>query len=370
VFQIDGVTSSGTAGLTALAALPTGTPIQVHGSVTPALLGIDAHLVEAGIGTFFGGTDFVEGHVVGRTGGIGSDAVLEVLGSSTDAAHTTFQFGTTFVVDTSFADTKVVRRAEDGAVDVDALNIGQFVRIYGTLSGTTMSADTATSVIRMHPTRVFGTAGGAPSGAMLTVDLTNVGLLDDAAFNWPDGGFTPVDPNAFKAQIGALGVGQDISVVSTVNVLGYFSGIEDSGPDFTASALVNQSTSDALFFIRNRPGIGSNALVTANAIQIQVNIAGPPVAGETAFVDRGFAGSIPMPFAPTPTVNRASGTGNYSLRDRTSGTVRVFSRFSDFASALQSDIAMGATLVQLGAIGTYTQLQNSIDAAVATAVVD
>ena len=137
-----------------------------------------------------------------------------------------------------------------------------------------------------------------------------------------------------------------------------------------ATALVNQSTAAALLFVRNRPNIGQNALVTANAQQIQLNLVGPPVFGEFAFVDRGFIGTIPLPNAPTPTINHPAGTGNYSLRDRTNHTVRVFTRFSDFASALQSDIAMGATLVQLAAIGEYTQLQNSIDTPVATAVVD
>jgi hypothetical protein len=189
-------------------------------------------------------------------------------------------------------------------------------------------------------------------------------------FHWSDSGFTPVDPHNFTADIGDLGVGLEISVVSSVDAIGFFSGIEDTGPDFTATALVNQSMAAALLFVRNRPNVGFTALVTANAAQIQLNLVGPAVPGEFAFVDRGFIGAIPLPNAPTPTLNHPAGTGNYSLRDRTNHTVRVFTRFSDFASALQSDIVMGATLVQIAAVGTYTQLQNSIDTAIATAVVE
>lgn len=370
VFQIDGVILTGGAGLTALAALPVDTSIQCFGSVTSGGPGIDVSYVEAGSGTYDGGTDIVEGHIVGRTGGVGSDAVFEVLGHSNDAAHTTFVYGTTFLVNTSFANTKVVRRGSAAPFDVDDLNVGQLVRVYGTLSGTTMSANTATSVIRMQPTRVFGAAAGAPIGTTLTLAITRVGGLADTAFNWSNGGFTPVDPNAFRANIGALGVGQAINSTSSVTVLGYFSEIADAGPDFTANALVNQSTAPALLFVRNDPNVGFTVLTTANASQIQLGVVGPPAVGEFALVDRGLLGSIPLPTGPTPTVNHPSVTGFYSLRDRTSNTVRIFARFSDFASALQSDIVQGATLIQLGALGTYTQAINSIDAGIATAVVE
>jgi hypothetical protein len=195
-------------------------------------------------------------------------------------------------------------------------------------------------------------------------------LLADTAFDWADGGFTPTDPDALTANVGALGVGLAINSTSSVTAIGYFSGIGDSGPDFIASALVNQSTAAALLFVRNRPGIGFNVLTTANASQIQLNVTGVAAGGEFARIDRGPLGSIPLPTAPTPTVNHPTVTGFYSLRDRTTHTVRVFTRFSDFSSALQSDVVQGATLVQFGAVGTYTQVINTVDASVATAVVE
>ncbi len=370
VFQIDGVPSTGSAGLTALSGLPVDAPIQCFGSVAPTTARFNVLYVEAGVGTYNGGTDVIEGHIVGRTGGAGSDAVFEVLGFSSNPAHTTFLYATTFLVNTSFTDTHVVRRGSASAFDVDDLSVGQLVRVFGTLSGTTMSANTTTSVIRMQPTRVFGPAAGAPAGTTLTLDLARVDLLADTVFDWADGGFTPVDPNALVANVGALGVGLGINSTSSVTAIGYFSGISDSGPDFTATALVNQSTAASLLFVRNRPGLGLNVLTTANASQIQLNVSGVAATGEVAIVDRGFLGSIPLPTAPTPTVTHPAVNGFYSLRDRTNQTVRIFTRFSDFSSALQSDIVQGATLVQLGAVGAYTQGINTLDATVAAAVVE
>lgn len=370
VFQVDGVPALGATGLTALAALPADTSIQCLGTLAASSGKVNVTYVEAGKGTYNGGSDIVEGHVVARAGGIGSDAVLQVLGYSNNAAHTSFLYATTFLVNTSFSNTKVVRRGSSTAFDVDDLNVGQRVRVFGTLSGTTMSASSATSVIRMQPTRVFGAAAGAPVGTTLTLDVSRIGSLPDNAFAWNDGGATPVDPNAFEADIGALGVGLGISSVSLVSTEGYFTGIGAAGVDFTADSVTNASTAAALLFVRNRLSTGFTVLVTANASQIQLNVVGPAAAGEVAIVDRGLVGSSPLPTAPTPTINHPSGAGFYSLRDRTSHTVRVFTRFSDFSSALQSDIVQGATLVQLGALGTYTAVINTVDAPIATAVVE
>lgn len=369
-FQVNGVPTTGAQGLAALSALPANASIQCRGALALSSGEVTVESVEAGTGTFDGGQDIVEGHIVGRTGGIGSDAVLQVLGHSIDANHTTFQYATTFLVNTTFANTKVVRRESSTVFDVDDLNVGQRVRVFGTLSGTTMSAVGTTDVIRMQPTRVFGAAAGARTGTTLTLDIARVGLLAETDFDWNDGGATPVDPDAFEADVGALGVGLGITSVSLVSVEGYFTGIGASGVDFVATALTNQSSAPSLLFVRNRIAVGFNVLVTANASQIQLNVTGTAAAGETAIIDRGLIGSIALPTAPTPTVNHPSVNGFYSLRDRTTHSVRVFTRFSDFSSALQSDIVQGATLVQLGAVGNYSAVINTIDASVATAVVE
>src|SRR5262249_23145874 len=92
VYQIDGVPSRGSAGLTALSAVAAGTWIQCYGSTDPLTPELDVTLVEAGYGTYNGGTDIVEGLITDRTGGVGTDPQLTVLGHSNDSTHTVFQF--------------------------------------------------------------------------------------------------------------------------------------------------------------------------------------------------------------------------------------------------------------------------------------
>src|SRR5206468_5160672 len=105
-------------------------------------------------------------------------------------SHTIFQFNTSFTVTASFANTKVVRFAENQAFDTDDLNVGQRVRIFGTLTGTNLDATTARSVARMQPTWVLGHANAAPAPPDLEIDLARVDVRQQSVFNWPASGTT------------------------------------------------------------------------------------------------------------------------------------------------------------------------------------
>ena len=122
--------------------------------------------------------------MIGRNGGAGADATLTVLGHSNDAAHTSFQFDTSFAVAASFANSKVVRRGYPIAFDLDDVNVGQRVRVFGALSGTNLDATGASAVLRMQPTRVYGHAAGAPSAGALEIALSRVDLRPQTAFAW------------------------------------------------------------------------------------------------------------------------------------------------------------------------------------------
>jgi len=312
----------------------------------------------------------VHGHVVGRTGGPGSDAVLQVLGQSVDASHTTFTNGQTFLVNTGFATTKVVRAGSTATFDMDDVNVGQRVRVFGTLTGTTMDATAATSIVRQERTRVFGAAAGAPAGGTLTMNLSHVDQLPQNLFTWTDSGTTPPDPSLFRAEVGSLGNGLAIVPGTNVTAHGYFAAVDDVGEDIVADAVANVDTGPSLLFVRNLAGTGFTVGVTTTTMQIQLSISGVAVAGETAVIDRGQAGTTALPAAPAPTVTRPGTTGTYSLRDRVTNTIQVFTQFSDYTSALGSVMAQGATLIQIGATGSYNAGTNTIDAAVSTAVVE
>jgi hypothetical protein len=371
IFQVDGVPAVGSTGLTALALKPAGTWIQVVGVVDPNAQKIKAQYVEAGTGTYNGGTDIVEGHIVDRVGNppAGNNVTFTVLGRSNNSTHTTFQYDTTFTVTTNFAATKVVRLFSPTQFNTDALNVGQRVRIFGTLSGTSMNATTPTSVVREQQSRAFGLATGAIASGTLTFNLQHIDLRPQSAFTWTDSGTTPPVPASFTANVGALGTGLPITSGSACEVRGFMAPIADNNQDMTATTLIDLDTAPSLLFVKNMPNGFTVALATSPT-NIQITITGTPVPTEKAVIDHGFAGVTPLPSSPTPTIQPALATGIYMLRDKTANTLTAFSGFDVFATALGSALAQGATVMTIGAIGAYDSTSNTISATVVSAVIE
>lgn len=370
VFQVDGVCLTGAAGLSALDNLAPTSWVQAFGSVNASNASFAAISVEAGTGSYNGGSDIVEGLVIGRVGAAGQDAVLTVRGHSNNADHTIFTYNLQFTVNTSFADTKVVRRGSATLFDTDELQIGQRVRLFGALSGQTLDCTASTDVIRVEPTRIYGFASGAPTAGTLTIDLTRVDLRDEASFSWNEGGATPADPDALVLSVGQLGTGLGIANGTPIEATGFFSGVGDAGADFVASALTNRELMPSLLLVRDRDnGLGLSA--TYATAQIDFVFTGAPAAFELAAVDQGFVGQVDIVSSGiTIQPVNLGGFGLYTIRDRTLGTVTLHLTFASFSEALADAIGGGATLFNLGALGQYDSAQDSIESALMGVVLD
>ena len=373
VYQIDGVSSTGATGLTALAGVPMPdvTWFEAFGTINPLTEQITASVVYAGHGTYNGGDDIVEGHILDRTGAPGTDATLTVIGHSNEANHTVFQFNQTFTVNTSFANTKVPKQGLDQPLDVDSLNVGQRVRLFGTVTGTTMDATAATNVARMQYTNVFGHSNVAVGAADtdMEMDLSTVDLRPETDYVWADAGTPPTDPRHFVAAIGNLGAGLGIGVATPVWARGFFPSISDTQQDFQATSLANLNFVPSLMFVRNRPA-GLNVGVTASTGSITLQISGTAGAGEAAVVDTPFVGSSPLPTSPDPTILPVlSGPKLFVIRDKTLNTTTIYLLFTSFSNALAQKLGVGATLDQISAVGVYSSATNVITASLASAVV-
>jgi hypothetical protein len=368
VFQVDGNPAHGPTGLAELNAKPAGTWIQVAGHRNPEVPGIiQAGDVNAGTGTWNGGTDIVEGHVVDRSGAAGADPVLTVIGRSTNAAHTIFQYNTTFTVNASFANTKVVRPGNSTAFGTDDLNVGQKLRVFGMLAGTTMDATATTDVIREQQTRVFGDATAAISAGTLTMDLNRVDFRPENQFTWSDGGTTPPSPNAFTVDAGGLGSGLGIAAGTPVMARGFFAAVDDNNQDLDATSLSNLALAPSHLFVRNLPG-GFTVTATTSPASVEIDITGTAGPLERATINFGLAGPTPLPTSPAPTIVPAGSAGWYAIQDHATGSYTLFLHFADFSAALGTALGGGATIRQIGATGIYDPVANSVHAAVAHVV--
>jgi len=367
VYQIDGVPIQGATGLAALAVKGPEAWVQVYGAVDPESARLFAFHVAAGTGTFNGGSDIVAGHVLARSSGAGTSATLTVRGHSSNAAHTIFQFNTTFTVSTSFAATKVLVVGAPTALDLDAVNVGQLVRVFGALSGTSMDASSVDDVIRPEPTRTYGHALGPPAAGRLTMDLSRVGLLPEGNFTWGDSGANPPDPSSFTVAVAGLANGLSIETGTAVEARGYFAPVDDPREDLSAISVSNLDSAPSLLFVRNRMDVGFDLIVTATASAIQLQLSGLAAPGEVALIDKGFAGALSLPASPTPAIEPpASGVTLYFITDKVLGGTTLYLSFAEFSDALAMGTAQGANVGQVAAIGTYDAATNTVKAPLAS----
>lgn len=334
VYEVDGTTAKGAEGFALLEAKAPGTRLEVHGAFDPARRALLARWVEAGRGVFDGTKDFVEGLVLARSGGAGEDPTLTVHGMGVDRG-TSVSFNTTFTVNASFADTKVVKFGDDAAHDTDDVNVGQRIVAVGTLSGTTLDATVAgEGLVRLVETAVSGLASGAPSSGILTIDMRHVGRAPVSAFTWSIGGTEILTPSATKIGIGTMtlpGIGAGSAVVAR----GFFVPVDadSSGSDFEAFSIVDRTNAASLLAVRWVP---PEAAPFTSSTSSGVTIDLSKVAG--AKVDVGLVAVIDLvPLGVDPqVVPAASGTEFAILQNR---GVTLYHDFGAWLSDLESRLA-------------------------------
>ena len=375
LFQIDGVPSAGQAGIASLALKQQGTPLELTAEIDPSSPKLFASFVIAGLGTANGGTDIVDGEVVDRLGNPspGSNVTLKVVGNARNALGTLMEVDAPFAAVVNFANTHVVRSRSVMVLDADDLNVGQHVRVFGTLNGGVIYANLGTNLVREDAVQVFGfaTTASAPVGGpvTLTMSLDHVDELLEQSFVWLDSGLLVPNPAAFTVNAGSLIDPAQVTSDEAIGALGFFAPTGDAAQDFLALSLATTASAPTQLVVSDKPG-GFTVTVDANSARIMLTIAGSAGAGEKAVLDQGLMGSMLLPTTPAPTVVAASPLGNYTLQDKTTATASSFTAFNSFSSALTNALSSGAALSTFTAEGTYSSSTNSLRATTISALVE
>jgi hypothetical protein len=375
VFQVDGAPAAGTTGLAALALKPNGTPIQATVEIDPHSPKLLASVVLAGLGTDASNTDIVDGEVIDRLGNpsAGSNVTLAVRGSSRNSLGTLTQSDAAFTAVVNFANTHVVREGSPLALDTDELNVGQRVRVFGTLNGGVIFANLGTNLVREEPVHVLGQAISASSSSggptTLTMSLEQVESLPQQVFVWLDSGLTPPNPAAFTVNADELVAAEQVTSGESIEALGFCAPVPDAAQDFIATSLTNTATSPTQLIVTDKPN-GFTLTIDASSARITLTITGTAGAGEKAILEQHLAGAIPLPTTPAPTIIPANALGNYSLMDTSTASVQSFTSFDTFTSALNAALSHGAKLGTFSAEGVYTPSTNFMRATVISATVE
>jgi hypothetical protein len=384
IFQVDGVPALGSAGVALLGAKPVGTWAQVFVAVSPVNGTASIAYVEAGSGTFNGGQALVEGVIVDRGNSLGNK-LFTVHGRSSSADHSTELFNTDFQVTVKPGGAGVGARvvqdtSSSTSFTVDALNIGQRVQVFGTLTGTTMDATATTAIVRAEPTSLFAFANSAPSSGILSVDLVvpaplarveEIGVVTTTTpFSWGADNSVARDANLFDVNVGTLGNGLGIGAGNPVRMSVYFTDVAFGTWDANGLTLAKLSDTSRLLSLRDRAnGMTLVTQVIGTQIVFTVTGTGALAAGERATLDLGLLGLVNLPDPSTITVGAGATAVSYTLQDVTAGTVKTFPTFGAFVTAFEAALASPKTVKDFVAAGSFDVGSGTLSATTVTALV-
>jgi hypothetical protein len=324
---------------------------------------LNAVAVEAGAGTPGNGQSWIVGHIVGRDNGAGQDATLTVLGHSLDVGSSTRRYNTLHTVQVAMGATKVLRRGAGNSLTTDALDIGQRIAAFGTMTGTNLDArglGSTPDVLRMLLTSVFGTATGAASGNALTIDVARFDRRLISNFNFTVGGNAEADPANYTVDVTGLSTA-GIAANSRVRCIGWVNPVGlPSDDNFQALSLVDRSTDGKAMLCFWSPA-NASALPTISSTQLTLDVSAAAVKA----VGDGFA-TVTIADSPAPTLVPLAALGVYMIVQ--GGSVELHLGFPNFATSLQGRLGAGAAVRRISALGRYAPVTQVFSALIATVV--
>lgn len=359
VYQISGDLYVGAQGLQALASLPADSRVYVQGTLDPALPGIQAVAVESGAGVPGAGQDHVEGWIVGRSAGAGVDVELTVFGRSVEETAGTRRWFTTFTVQVAFSGTKVLQRGLQTPAGTDALQVGQRIWAFGTMSGTTLAAGPVENgIVRMLPTTVLGRAAGPASNGVLVLDVVRIDGVDIGRFDFSILGVPELDPTSMSLDVRNLDVasiGTDSKVAATgwMNAVGVM-----ADQDFAPVRVVDRTSAGSLLVV-TWPESATGPVLAIGTSDIGMDT----TQASFARILDGFGGRDILP-TPVPTVHARADGGAWFISQ--SGSLTLHRSFDAFTTDLSGRIAGGATVAAVAAIGADDPTTQVLTTSVAT----
>ncbi|MEN9704606.1 MAG: hypothetical protein RLZZ393_485 [Pseudomonadota bacterium] len=366
VFQINGASSTGSAGLTALAAVAADTVTLATGTFDVATKTFTADTVYVGTSLPGSGLDGVDGTVVARSG----NTLTLASGLVFDRAHEQASFGKSVAV-TVGAGTKVSKAGLVGSFDAGDISVGQHVQVSGALStdaNGNKTLDASAGAARLLVTPLWGTYVSA-AGNIVTLDLQALDGRLPSAYAFAGTGSSPASDAVASAY--TVGVPQALSlgglvVGKPVRFFGFVNRFGAAPPAFSALSLVNYAATDAKIGIEfNRPA-GNNAPFTFGGGKLVVATA-TLQATDHARMAIGPVGTDLKANAPVAGLSlqanaSATATG-FVIAHRKTRKSDSYASFADIAAALQAALPGGTSttaVMEFGVDGPYDATTSTV----------
>jgi len=385
-FTINGTAYTGNAGLTALAALPTGTLTVALGTFDTTAKTFTAAQVFAGTSVPGAGLDSVEGTVVARSGdvltvrhafleperggGVQAGAVMSAssgtMGGSamgTNMGANDFGFFGQVMV-TLGPGTMVTEDGQSGTFGAQDISVGQHLQAFGkagTDSSGNRTLDAGSGSVRLMVTRAWGQFTSA-TGGVVTMNLQALDGLPPAAFYFagtgtPSTGTTSNDAtaSAYTVSVPAALPLPALSAGFPIAFDGFVTPFGSAPPDFAAETLVNFATANARLHLEwmppgpTAPFVSPLSATNVMMTQATVQSAAEHVALIGPVIEDPGSVSAGLSFVP----NTGSSNMLFAIGHRMSWQFQVYSTFSDFITALTADLNGTTQLLRIDAEGPY-----------------
>ncbi len=333
IFEIDGVTYEGSAGLETMAALETGTPTVAFGKLDVLTRKFLAANVYAGTSVPGHQLDVVRGNVIQR-----ENNTLTVRGAIIVPRQGRVSFHRTVKVVMGDG-TKVLKAGHhDQSLGLSAVSVGQRINAFGSVSATPddgIVLDATEGRVRMLVTRLNGVVKTVVPG-QIDIALQSIDSRPARIFDFAGTGVTQAvdaDPDNYEVATGALDL-SETDEASPVKVFGFVTSFGEAPPDFKARSVADFSDSRALLAIGWGIEGTTAPFLRLGPESIELDLENPAI-GTRHYIRQGgiFINLLTLPMSPViaPHPERP---GVFAIKQ--SNKIWIHSDFALFAADLAS----------------------------------
>jgi hypothetical protein len=371
-FSINNVSSTGSAGLTQLAAAAAGTMIVAYGAWDKTSQTFTASSVLAGSSVAGMMHDSVEGTVLSRTGNTltVADGVIFPIETDGDADDMRWSRQVAVTVGTG---TMVTEDGQMGAFTIQDISVGQHLQLSGKLgqdSSGNPTLDATAGSARLMETTLSGTVT-ALAANLVTVNLQSLDGQMPALFNFAGTGTTIASATAYSVGVPTALSTSSLSVGAPVRFAGFVAPFGQAPPDFNASTLLSFAQTRALLDLKWSPSGSTAPFATLTSTELSITQAMLQTTSEH-LIRIAFEAFDPttlstgLELIPDP----AAASLWLAIVHIKSQTSENFSAFADFTAALTTDLNGTNAVVQIGADGPYDSTSGTMSIDQMVVVID
>jgi hypothetical protein len=372
-YNINGKVYTGSAGLTAMAALSSNTPVEAYGTlgdmstITPAFT---ATQVYAGTVVSNGEYEHVRGIVTARSGDsltVADATYLYYEGYCLSNLCFTWYPTATVNVGSSTIVTQDAT-ATASPLSTQSISVGSQVDAIGlgsTNSSGALTLDATQGGVRLQSTSIWGTLASGASGAA-TLNVTTLGSVAASSFNFAGTGTSSASDAvaaSYAVDTAAATTGADQSATTAGTLLrvdGFPTAYGSAPPDFDATAVTPASSEPADLIVEWSTSGTTSPFTSYDSTSLVLNLANATTSEVVVGPDLPTNGQSTIAVTGTPAIT-ISGGDQFAIGNATNG-VSVFSTASAFASDLTSTLNGSTSVFKVVAIGSYDAATNTFTA--------